>query len=396
MGETVVVEEGDWRGYVDVGPGGGVAAPEAGPRGVGPWGGVGGTEKRAAPEGGLEEEGGRPMLARASYSYEWGQGAGAAGVGGAGVSPRKDTEARRWLAQHPSALAAFETVAKRAAGRRIALFLDYDGTLTPIVRNPDEAFIPPETRAVVQALAEQFPCAIISGRGREKVYDFVKVREMYYAGSHGLDIGGPKKRTDSNSLWDSVGAEEETDAVLFQPALWAVDVMNRLFRKLEEALQGIAGASVEHNKFCVTVHFRCCDPKDWDAVAETTRRVTAPESERIRLTSGRKVLEVRPDVEWDKGKALKYLLEVMGLTDRSQVLPMYIGDDATDEDAFSVLRELGDGITVLVTSKAKPTEAEFSLQDPAEVREFLKQVGEIGEGNSGRGKSSYSDVVDLP
>jgi len=76
----------------------------------------------------------------------------------------------------------------------VVVFLDYDGTLTPIVSNPDEAFLSAAMRSAVQQVAQTFPTAVISGRGRDKVEAFVQLEELYYAGSHGLDIKGPVVR----------------------------------------------------------------------------------------------------------------------------------------------------------------------------------------------------------
>ncbi|XP_057801810.1 probable trehalose-phosphate phosphatase G [Salvia miltiorrhiza] len=102
-----------------------------------------------------------------------------------------DLAYRNWTCKYPSALASFEQIAKSANGRRIALFLDYDGTLSPIVDNPDRAFMSNAMRVAVRNVAKYFPTAIISGRSRDKVYEFVGLTELYYAGSHGMDIMGP-------------------------------------------------------------------------------------------------------------------------------------------------------------------------------------------------------------
>ena len=96
---------------------------------------------------------------------------------------------------HPCILANFEQFQRTVSHKRVVVFLDYDGTLTPIVSNPDEAFMSPAMRATVRSLAELFPTAIISGRGRSKVEGFVQLPELFYAGSHGLDIKGPVVRT---------------------------------------------------------------------------------------------------------------------------------------------------------------------------------------------------------
>lgn len=95
---------------------------------------------------------------------------------------------------HPCILANFSDFNRQCAGKRIVVFLDYDGTLTPIVNDPDRAFLSPEMRETVSSVAKMFPTAIISGRGRDKVEKFVQLRDLYYAGSHGLDIKGPVVR----------------------------------------------------------------------------------------------------------------------------------------------------------------------------------------------------------
>ncbi|CAN1267112.1 Trehalose-phosphate phosphatase A [Linum perenne] len=265
---------------------------------------------------------------------------------------------------YPSALASFDQIAKIASGKRIALFLDYDGTLSPIVDNPDCAFMSSEMRSAVKNVAECFPTAIISGRSRDKVYEFVGLTELYYAGSHGMDIMSPPVR-------DSVTADKEVN--LFQPASEFLPLIDEVFNSLVEITRGIKGAKVENNKFCVSVHYRNVDDKYWDVVAQSVRKVIE-NNPRLRLTHGRKVLEVRPVIDWDKGKAVTFLLKSLGLTNCDDVLPIYVGDDRTDEDAFKVLRERNCGYGILVSSVPKESNAYYSLRDPSEVMEFLKSL----------------------
>ncbi|KAJ0452102.1 putative trehalose-phosphatase [Helianthus annuus] len=93
--------------------------------------------------------------------------------------------------KYPSALTSIEQIVNNVKGKRIALFLDYDGTLSPIVDNPDHAFMSNAMRVAVRNVAKCFPTAIISGRSRERVRKFVGLKELYYAGSHGMDIMCP-------------------------------------------------------------------------------------------------------------------------------------------------------------------------------------------------------------
>uniref|UniRef100_A0A804UER6 Trehalose 6-phosphate phosphatase n=1 Tax=Zea mays TaxID=4577 RepID=A0A804UER6_MAIZE len=278
---------------------------------------------------------------------------GAAVVGGGpwfesmkASSPRRaaDAEHGDWMEKHPSALAQFEPLLAAAKGKQIVMFLDYDGTLSPIVEDPD--------RAVMS----------------EEVLNFVKLTELYYAGSHGMDIQGPAACRQPNHV-----QQAEAAAVHYQAASEFLPVIEEVFRTLTAKMESIAGARVEHNKYCLSVHFRCVREEEWNAVNEEVRSVLR-EYPNLKLTHGRKVLEIRPSIKWDKGKALEFLLKSLGYAGRNDVFPIYIGDDRTDEDAFKVLRNMGQGIGILVSKLPKETAASYSLSDPAEVKEFLRKL----------------------
>ncbi|KAE8818903.1 Trehalose-phosphate phosphatase [Hordeum vulgare] len=279
-----------------------------------------------------------------------------------------DDEHAAWMSRHPSALAKFEEIVAASKGKQIVMFLDYDGTLSPIVDDPDAAFMSETMRMAVRSVAKHFPTAIVSGRCRDKVFEFVKLAELYYAGSHGMDIKGPAKSSSGH-------AKSKAKGVLFQPASEFLPMIEEVHQRLIEETKHVAGAKVENNKFCVSVHFRCVDEKSWGALAETVKGVMR-EYPKLRMSQGRMVFEVRPTIKWDKGKALEFLLESLGFADCSNVLPVYIGDDRTDEDAFKVLRRRGQGVGILVSKHPKDTSASFSLQEPAEVMEFLLRLVE--------------------
>ncbi|CAI9762353.1 unnamed protein product [Fraxinus pennsylvanica] len=279
-----------------------------------------------------------------------------------------------WMTKYPSALASFEEIKNVAKGKQVALFLDYDGTLSPIVDNPDLAYMSNAMRDAVRIAANYFPTAIISGRSRDKVYEFVGLTELYYAGSHGMDIMGPV-RSISNDYenCDRSSDKQGKEVNLFQPASEFLPMIDEVFRSLVKTMKGVAGAKVENNKFCVSVHYRNVDKKSWKIVGQYVEEILK-NYPKLRLTHGRKVLEVRPVLDWDKGKAVEFLLESLGLVDCDDVLPIYIGDDRTDEDAFKVLREGNRGYGILVSSMPKESNAFYSLRDPSEVMEFLKNL----------------------
>ncbi|KAK1261919.1 putative trehalose-phosphate phosphatase F [Acorus gramineus] len=282
---------------------------------------------------------------------------------------------RSWALKYPSAISSFEQIISHATGKRLALFLDYDGTLAKIVVDPERAFMSNAMRTAVRNVAKYFPTAIVSGRSRDKVYEFVGLTDVHYAGCHGMDIVGPVR--ESMTVANHPNCIRSTDkqgkeVFLFQPASEFIPMIDEVFRSLIENTKDIEGAKVENNKFCVSVHYRTVDEKSWPAVAQCVHEVLK-DYPRLRLSYGRKVLEIRPVINWNKGKAVEFLLESLEL-DSDDVLPIYIGDDKTDEDAFKVLREKNRGYGILVSSVPKETSAFYSLRDPSEVMEFLKSL----------------------
>ncbi|KAI5347175.1 hypothetical protein L3X38_015054 [Prunus dulcis] len=280
-----------------------------------------------------------------------------------------------WVVEHPSALGSFDRMMKAAKGKRIVVFLDYDGTLSPIVDDPDRAFMSDEMRAAVREVAKYFPTAVISGRSRDKVKEFVQLSNVYYAGSHGMDImvpPRPLRPCDANN--NTTAMDIKGSDVLFQPAKRFLPAIQEIRTLLEEITRKVEGARVEDNRFCISVHFRKVREEDYGILEEKVKSVVGKYAE-FHLTLGKKVLEIRPSIEWNKGHALEYLLDTLGFSNSSDVLPLYIGDDRTDEDAFKVIRSRGQGFPIIVSSTPKEdTKACYSLHDPSEVLTFLLRL----------------------
>ncbi|XP_057546785.1 probable trehalose-phosphate phosphatase 2 [Amaranthus tricolor] len=287
-----------------------------------------------------------------------------------------DTNYEEWLSDHPSALNSFQKMMSIAKGKNVVMFLDYDGTLSPIVDDPELAFMSDKMRSAVSEVAKHFPTAIISGRSRDKVYDFVKLNDIYYAGSHGMDIMTPPgKHKSSDGKYQTTLAVDKkgNEANIFQPAQEFLPEILEIFNELEEETKAIQGVTVEDNRFCISVHLRRAKVEDHSLVKEKVKSIVAKHSG-FHLTTGRKVLEVRPPIKWNKGNALEYLLDTLGFSESSDVVPIYIGDDATDEDAFKVIQKRGQGFPIIVSLKPKQTAASYSLRDPSEVLTFLLRL----------------------
>ncbi|KAK4748549.1 hypothetical protein SAY87_015135 [Trapa incisa] len=290
------------------------------------------------------------------------------------ASENPDSAYLSWMNKYPSALSSFDKIMDQAKGKKIAIFLDYDGTLSPIVDDPDCAIMSNDMRSAVKNVAAHFPTAIISGRRRDMVYDLVGLTELYYAGSHGMDIMGPVNINVSNRESVKSINYQGNELNLFQPAREFLPVIDKVFRVLVESTKGIKGAKVENHKFCASVHYRNVEEKNWCVIAQCVHDVLKVYP-CLRLTHGRKVLEVRPVIDWNKGKAVEFLLDSLGLSNSDDVLAIYMGDDKTDEDAFKALRQNKYGFGILVSSSPKETNAYYSLKDPTEVMKFLIALG---------------------
>lgn len=255
----------------------------------------------------------------------------------------------------PSALERFEEIGRLLGDRTPAVFLDYDGTLTPIVRDPAEATLPEDTREAVRRLRALCPVAVVSGRDLDDVRARVGVDGIAYAGSHGFDIRDPAGERHAR-------AEE------------LLPVLDEAEERLERLLPPLPGLRLERKRFAIAVHFREVDPERVPELEAAIDRVVE-ELPDLRKTGGKKIFELRPDVEWDKGKALTWLLRVLEL-DRGDVVPLYIGDDLTDEDAFEAVRDGGVGIVALGENRERATRARYSLSDPTAVRRFLERLAD--------------------
>jgi alpha,alpha-trehalase len=257
----------------------------------------------------------------------------------------------------PSALQRVDDIYSCLAGRTIAVFLDYDGTLTPIVRRPEDADLSDNMRQVIRKLSANCPVAIVSGRDLQDVRERVGIDQLYYAGSHGFDIASPDDKH-----------REHPEGSRLLPEI------DRAESALQKQLSAIDGCWVERKKFAVAVHYREAADEDVSEVEKIVRAVQAQRSG-LRLSGGKKIFELQPDVEWHKGRAVRWLLEDALEPECSAIMPIYIGDDVTDEDAFEEIYKDGIGIRV-DDGVANDSAARYRLRDPQEVRQFLLKLSD--------------------
>lgn len=226
--------------------------------------------------------------------------------------------------------------------------MDFDGTLAPIVDTPFEAMLVAETRALLRRLAvcSGVQVAIVSGRRLADLREQVGVAGLFYAGNHGAEISGP-----------GMDVLEELTAETVRELAQA----NAFLKAGTEVLDGVM---VENKGLNIAVHWRLAPQRHRDALAELMHRALAAFPS-LRLAGGKCVWELRPRKSWNKGDALALLASRLELgLDRV----IYIGDDATDEDAFHAV---DNELTFHVGGLGDATAARYQLRDPADVQAFL-------------------------
>ena len=236
----------------------------------------------------------------------------------------------------------------------LAVFLDYDGTLTPIVNDPAAALLPAAMRPVLERLAAVCPVAIVSGRDLADVKRLVNVDGLVYSGSHGYDIDAPMALGGRRQVGDE-----------YTVALDAAE------KALHEALDDVPGAYIERKRYAIAIHYRNVAPGDESRV-DAGVSLVAPRFPTLRRTGGKKVFELRPDMAWDKGSLVRWLLEQLSASSHTPLTPLFVGDDLTDEDAFRAIA--ADGIGVRVGAADEATAARYVLADTDAAGVFLEEL----------------------
>lgn len=264
----------------------------------------------------------------------------------------------RRMSQLPDALQALTGAADGLADRRPAVFFDFDGTLSDIVDDPDAARPVAGATEALDRLAARCPVAVLSGRDLADVTKRVGVQGIWYAGSHGFELTAPD------------GTHHQND-----DAAAAIPVLEQAAGQLRDRLGAIAGVVVEHKRFGVAVHYRNAER---DRVGEVLAAVRAAgRRDELRVTTGREVIELRPDLDWDKGKTLRWVIDHLHEAGSGPLTPVYLGDDITDEDAFDAVS--ADGVPILVRhgdDGDRATAALYALDSPASAGEFTDRLAD--------------------
>lgn len=258
------------------------------------------------------------------------------------------------------------------AEKELFIFLDFDGTLAPIRRKPCDVRLSGQMKRILVGLSRSSRCrlAVISGRRLTDIESKISLPGAIYAADHGFVI--------------------KCSGRTFQPAAaLKTRAVVKKFRKAAEALlKDCRGVELEKKEITLSVHYRRASLKTVRKVRRLLYKLKeSPDFKReILVRQAKMSCEIRPAVDWDKGKAVLWLISRLKRSAPSG-LPLYIGDDATDEDAFVALRRRG--MTVRV-GNARGSAARFFVQNTSDVRKLLHSLlrrrvkGAKGAGVSGK------------
>jgi trehalose 6-phosphate phosphatase len=259
-----------------------------------------------------------------------------------------------------------EVVEQIDQATQILLFLDYDGTLTPIVARPEMAVLSSQTRKILKQISchSLFKLAIISGRSLSEVKTLLGLENIAYAGNHGLEIECPPHYCQERSPETTTFAHPI--AKQFQPRLKTLE------QRLKKELRGINGIVIQNKGLTLSVHYRLAEETTVKIIKQLFFEAIecADAKDKLQVTEGKKVLEVRPPIDWNKGKAIEWLLEIYGTPGS---LPIFAGDDVTDEDGFEVLHRVG-GISIFVGEDNASSAADYYLGSPKQLYHWLGKL----------------------
>ncbi len=247
------------------------------------------------------------------------------------------------------------------AAHHVLFLTDYDGTLTPIVERPELALLSDDTRRALQELAKQsrVTVGVVSGRALGDLRERVDVNGIIYAGNHGFEIEGPG--------WNFIN-----------PIADEIRPMFRVLRQMFTLTLGkVKGVRIEDKGMSISVHYRQVEDGQLGTVQRMVEKTVERPAARglIKITPGKKVYEVKPAVNWNKGKAIQLIMKRYGKGGRqSGLLPIYLGDDLTDEDGFEQIGKYGSGITVYVGEPRKDSCAQYYLRSPQETSQFMSKI----------------------
>ncbi|MFB6114581.1 MAG: trehalose-phosphatase [Halodesulfurarchaeum sp.] len=246
-----------------------------------------------------------------------------------------------------------------AGADRLFVFSDFDGTLAPIRSDPDDATIRTDAADALAALSgvTNVEVGVISGRSLDDLRDRLGIPDVALAGNHGLEIA-----VHGETHVHPEAAECRTS-------------LDQVVEALSSALGDDTGVEVENKGLTASVHVRRVEDVDAATIRPIVEGILDDPDADLTIVPGKQVLELRPDIEWGKGRGVEWILEELQF-DPADSHAIYLGDDVTDEPAFQVVEPFGTGI--VVGAPTRDTNATYRLDGPGEVASLLSWIVSAG------------------
>lgn len=270
-----------------------------------------------------------------------------------------------------SALTHLAKIEKRIQkAKRLALMFDFDGTISPIVPKPEDAYLPAASRRLLKRLNSQWPVCIITGRSLAVIREKVGVPNFIYGASHGLE-------------W-SFGNQRHERPVP-RKVLAALARVRTFVRKLKARHPKLL---LERRRFAVTFHYHLVPRAELPRLEEGLKQLFAflYSARRLKILWDKKTIDIVPNLQWTKGHIARHILVRLDKQKGLKHLSLYIGDASTDEDAF---RALKNGITIRV-GKKKGSAAKYYFKSRKQVDEFLSWLSSLVPGERRPPRASNS------
>ena len=241
----------------------------------------------------------------------------------------------------------------------IFLFLDYDGTLTPIRKKPELALLSPSVRKTLKILSSlpQMVLTIISGRSLNQIHELVKLDSLNYAGNHGLEM-----RT--NTYRDEIPDAQKIRKQIYYTC-----------QKISKKIQSHSGVLIENKGLTATIHYRLANPKVLPELKKAVSTVLLSLKGKYEIREGKKVFEIRPKTSRNKGWAVNRIINLYNPFKKLSPQYLYLGDDMTDEDAFKLINSK-EGYSIFIGKENNSSKANYYLKNPQEVHFFLIWIQE--------------------
>ena len=264
----------------------------------------------------------------------------------------------------PKALENRGVIEEAARGRSLFAAFDFDGTLEPIRDDPETVFLGPVMKARLEALSRVSRVSVITGRDLRDIRRRVGLVDLFYSGCHGFEISGPPG-----------------SGISFEIGEKYLQALEEAGDRFEKILRGFPGAILQRKKFCLSAHYRLVNVQDVPVLVGLIEEAAAGVGG-LRARSDKKAVEVLPDMDWNKGSAVLWLLDVFRMTPANS-FAIYAGDDVTDEDGFRAVAGRGAGVIVTGSKPPERTRAVYRLDNVSETGRFIEQLTRIASPGDG-------------